>query len=97
MSCALCQGTGGTGVNKVVLLELTVQVITQINGHITIFFFWPHHTDCGIPVPRPGTKPGPPAVEAQSNNHWTAREFPTIFLNATEDNDNKIIIILLSL
>ena len=28
---------------------------------------------CGILVPRPGFKPGPPAVEAWSPNHWTAR------------------------
>ena len=29
----------------------------------------------GILVPQPGIEPGPPAVEAQSPNHWTAREF----------------------
>ena len=33
---------------------------------------------CGILVPRPGIKPIPPAVEAQSLNHWTAREVPSI-------------------
>ena len=42
------------------------------------FFFWLHHVACGIPVPRPGVKPKPPAVEAQSLNHWTAREFPSL-------------------
>ena len=31
---------------------------------------------CGILVPRPGIEPGPPAVEAWSLNHWTAREVP---------------------
>ena len=31
---------------------------------------------CGILVPRPGIKPVPPAVEAQSLNHWTSREVP---------------------
>ena len=30
----------------------------------------------GILVPRPGVEPLPPAVEAQSLNHWTAREVP---------------------
>ena len=30
----------------------------------------------GILVPRPGIEPRPPAVEAQSPNHWTTREFP---------------------
>ena len=33
---------------------------------------------CGILVPRPGVEPVPPAVEAQSPNHWTAREFPLL-------------------
>ena len=41
------------------------------------FFFF----DCavrlaGILIPRPGIEPMPPAVEAQSPNQWTAREFP---------------------
>ena len=40
------------------------------------FFFWPRCTACEILVPQPGIKPGPPAVEAQSPNHWIAREFP---------------------
>ena len=30
----------------------------------------------GILVPWPGIEPGPLAVEAQSPNHWTTREFP---------------------
>ena len=48
------------------------------------FFFWHlfiHLFICGraargILVPRPGMEPGPPAVEARSPNHWTAREVP---------------------
>ena len=28
----------------------------------------------GILIPQPGIEPMPPAVEAQSLNHWTARE-----------------------
>ena len=32
---------------------------------------------CGILVPQPGIEPGPPAMKAQSPNHWIAREFPT--------------------
>ena len=31
---------------------------------------------CEILVPQPGIEPLPPAVEAQSPNHWTARELP---------------------
>ena len=30
-----------------------------------------------ISASRPGSQPSPPAVEAQSLNHWTAREVPT--------------------
>ena len=38
------------------------------------FFFWLCRTAYGILVPWPGIKPTPPAVEAQSLNHWTTRE-----------------------
>ena len=37
-------------------------------------FLLKHRTACGILVPRPGTELEPPAVEARSLNHWTARE-----------------------
>ena len=40
--------------------------------------FWPHSTACGILVPQPGIEPVPPALEAQSLNHWTAREVPIV-------------------
>ena len=33
---------------------------------------------CGILVPSPGIEPVPPAVEAQSPNHWTAKEYPVL-------------------
>ena len=42
------------------------------------FFFWPLCEACGILVPQPGIEPAPPAVAAQSLNHWSAREVPTI-------------------
>ena len=34
------------------------------------------HAASGILVPWPGIKPVLPAVEAQSPNHWTTKEFP---------------------
>ena len=40
----------------------------------SLLFFWPHRVACGILVPLPGIEPTPPAVEAWSLNHWTARE-----------------------
>ena len=43
-------------------------------------FFWLHHMPwaCGILIPQPGIKPRPAAMEAESPNHWTARESPLI-------------------
>ena len=38
-------------------------------------FFWLLCAACGISVPQPGIKLKLLAVEAQSPNHWTAREF----------------------
>ena len=40
------------------------------------FPFQSHWAACKILVPQPGIEPLPPAVEAQSLNHWTAREVP---------------------
>ena len=40
------------------------------------FFFLPLSEACRILVPRPWIKLVPPAVEAQSSNHWTIREVP---------------------
>ena len=31
---------------------------------MSFFFFWPHHTACGILVPQPGIEPRPLAVKA---------------------------------
>ena len=40
------------------------------------------HVACGILVPRPEIERVPPAVEARSLNHWTAREVPSfLFFN----------------
>ena len=43
---------------------------------IFFFFFWPHGVAHRILAPLPGIKPAPPAVEAWSLNHWSAREVP---------------------
>ena len=42
-----------------------------------LYFFWPCHMTFGTIVPQPGIKPGPPAVQAWSPNHWAAREVPS--------------------
>ena len=45
-------------------------------------FFWPPRAAHGMLVPRPGIELVPPAVEAQSPNHWTAREVPPLLLDS---------------
>ena len=35
------------------------------------FFFFCGSAACGILVPQTGIEPAPPALEAQSLNHWT--------------------------
>ena len=47
---------------------------------VVVFIFGHTARECRILVPGPGMEPPPrsppPAVEAQSLNHWTAREVP---------------------
>ena len=51
-----------------------------MNGNIIPFFLkGTSHLSCGACsslVPGPGFEPVPPALEAQSSNHWTAGEVP---------------------
>ena len=50
---------------------------SKFSFNLTYFFsFWPCCSACRISVPQPGIKPVPPAMEAQSLNHWTAGEVP---------------------
>ena len=42
-------------------------------GYLFYLFFWSCRVACGILVPQPGIKPVPPALEAQSVNHWTTK------------------------
>ena len=50
--------------------------LPTVQSHHVLLFFWLCRLACGILVPQPGIEPVPPAVEAQSRNHWTAREVP---------------------
>ena len=61
-----------------ILFCLTWGDNTGGKGWCPFFFLWPHCATCGILVPRPGIEPAPPAVEAHSLNHWTAREVPGV-------------------
>ena len=55
-----------------------------IDGDL-IFFFWPHPEACRILVPQPEIELGPLSVKAQSPNHWTAREFPDLYLKGVHE------------
>ena len=45
-------------------------------AYFFFFSFFPLHLKaCEISVPWPGIQPEPPALEAQSLNHWTTRDF----------------------
>ena len=54
---------------------------TKDSRHLWFCFsFWPSRTACEILVPQKGIKPMPPALEAQSLNHWTAREVQSFLM-----------------
>ena len=55
-----------------------VQLLTKASGLIYLFIFG--CAVCGILVPWPGIKLVPLALGAQSLNHWTTREIPSIIL-----------------
>ena len=44
------------------------------------YFIWVHSVACGISVPWPEIELGPLAVRTWSLSHWTARDFPVLFL-----------------
>ena len=54
--------------------------LVSLNFFFFFFSFWLCCAACGILAPRPGIEPRTPAVEVQSPNHWTAREFPQLWL-----------------
>ena len=70
--------------NSVVLVYIINFWISYFKFFIKnlFFIFWLCHAACGILVSWPGIEPAPPALEAQSLNHWTMREVaPNQFLN----------------
>ena len=62
-----------------------------------LFFFPLHHKACRILVPQAGIKPVPPAVEAQSLNHWLKKVPFSVFFffkrrNYITPNTNHILL-----
>ena len=70
-----------------ILYTLILNICKQILfGSINYFhhfwiFFWLHFAACGTLVLQAGTEPLPHALEAQSLNHWTAREVLIFFFS----------------
>ena len=62
-----------------VLVEKNRSCILFICLFVYLFIFRLHCVACGILAPRPGIEPMPPALGAQSLNHWTTREVPAFF------------------
>ena len=53
----------------------------------SFFFFWPYCTAYGNLVPWLGTESIPLALEAQSLNHWTAKEVPKMSVSWRDECD----------
>ena len=69
MDRGACQATG----HRVARVGHDLVITTRGNLSYTGLFFFFHKT-CYILLPQLGMEPMPPAVEAQSLNHWTTRE-----------------------
>ena len=56
-----------------------LHLLLSISSLILFFLiFGLHRAACGILAPWPEIEPAPPALAAQSLNHWTTREFPSV-------------------
>ena len=65
---------------QMILMQAVFQHASR-NSDLQVFclfvcFLAVPHGACGVLVSRPGIESVPPAMEARSPNHWTAREFP---------------------
>ena len=65
-------------------LEVT-EIFNTLALVFLLFFSWPHDSACGILFPQPGMKPTSLATEAQSLNHWTAREVPSFLTSKRKE------------
>lgn len=61
------------------------------------FFFWLQCVACrDLSSPEPGVELVPPAVEARSPNHWTAREFPVWLISLSislQGSDSSLLLL----
>ena len=71
IDCSL-PGSSIHGIFQARVLEWGATAFSASNAYMHIYR--PHQEAYGILVLQPGFEPVPPAVEAQSLNHWTTRE-----------------------
>ena len=74
--CASGADPKGAGSWQTTIHVAGLQVVLVCVGGV-IFYLFIGHVACGILVPPSGFKPMPPALGAQSLNHWTTSEVPT--------------------
>ena len=58
-----------------------IHEVTKSRTWLSDWTDWLTDVACGILVPWPGIEPRLSAVEIQSPSHWTAREFPQIYIS----------------
>ena len=56
-------------------------IVSFLLFYFNFLFSWPSHVAGGILVPRLGIELMPLALEAQSLNHWTTRQIPSLVVN----------------
>ena len=64
--------------NSVKICDLVLPLWAHFLLSLTLFIYLPCSAACGISLPQSGIKPAPPAVEARSPIHRTAKEIPSL-------------------
>ena len=65
--------------------------MVKLTVHCSVIIIFGHIAQlAGILVPLPGIKARPPAVEQQSPNHWTAREFLNLLYIYASDTTEQL-------
>ena len=65
-----------------------IHLLQFIHSYFLFLFFvcllfWPRRAECGILIPQPGIEPMPPALGAQSLNHWKSLSILLLMDNQT--------------
>ena len=75
-----CVGRDSTG-------SVVSPLARLLSFYLLLLCFWLHHAAFGILVPWLGTELTLLAVKAESPNHWTTREFPSVLFRFRTKDD----------